>query len=304
MRASVRAALASLALLAGPALAAPAALLKLDAATQSRLGVVTAPLTAAFRNTTVSGFARALDPGPLAQLDSDIEAAVAALAASQAEAARTKSLNAADETVSKQAAEAAAAQARADAAKLSLLRRRVGLEWSPALARLSDARRRRLIGDIAAGARRSCGSTPPPACRSSTGRRSSTSARAGRSRPRSLAPAGSAIRGCSRRGSWPWSADPAPSNWERARSPRPRSPSAQAPAAWWIPRAALLRNAGQTFVYIRRDAGQFERRVVPPGLSDPDGLFVSGGFKAGEAVVTQGAAQLFAAQSATAGKDD
>jgi len=65
-----------------------------------------------------------------------------------------------------------------------------------------------------------------------------------------------------------------------------------------IPRAALLRNAGQTFVYIRRDAATFERRPVPAGLSDPGGTFVTSGFKPGEAVVTAGAAQLFAAQSA------
>ncbi|HEX2816296.1 MAG TPA: hypothetical protein VHN39_07880, partial [Phenylobacterium sp.] len=71
-----------------------------------------------------------------------------------------------------------------------------------------------------------------------------------------------------------------------------------------IPRAALLRNGGQTFVYLRRDATDFERRAVPAGLSDPDGLFVTAGFKAGEAVVTKGAAQLYAAQSAPAGKAD
>jgi hypothetical protein len=37
---------------------------------------------------------------------------------------------------------------------------------------------------------------------------------------------------------------------------------------------------------------------VPAGLADPGGTFVTSGFRAGEAVVTVGAAQLFAAQSA------
>src|SRR5258708_32349457 len=108
MKASVRAAVLGLALLAGPALADAAGLLKMDAATQTRLGVVTAPLQAAHRAAAVSGFARALDTGPLAQLDSDIAGAVAALAASEAQATRAKALNAADQTVSNQAAEAAA----------------------------------------------------------------------------------------------------------------------------------------------------------------------------------------------------
>jgi hypothetical protein len=296
----------SLAVLAAPALAAPAApagLLKMDAATQARLGVVTAPLLSAYHNTTTSGFARVLDPGPLAQLDSDIEAAAAAAAASQAEAARTRSL-AADQTVSKQAAEAAAAQARTDAAKLSLLRRRVGLEWSPVLAKYSDTRRRRLVADIAAG-------------RAALVRIDSA---AGLSQLR-----GSAIIDLGEGGSV--SAQilgPA-----RTGDPRLQStgligvvtgPQAEqmgagtvAPASIAfgagqsgvvIPRAALLRAGGQTFVYVRRDATDFERRVVADGAPDPDGLFVATGFKPGEAVVTTGAAQLLAAQNKPAGKED
>ena len=72
-----------------------------------------------------------------------------------------------------------------------------------------------------------------------------------------------------------------------------------------IPRAALLRAGGQTFVYLRRDSASFERRAVVGGEPDPDGLFVARGFRAGEAVVTSGAAQLNAAQTApAAGKDD
>src|SRR5262249_47201610 len=139
-----------LAAVASAAMAAPA-LVRMDAATQARLGIATQALVAADRGTQTAAFARALDPGPLAQLDSDIGAAEAAAAASKAEADRTRALNAADQTVSKRAAEAAAAQARADALKVQLLRRRVGLEWSPALATWNDARRGRLVADIAAG---------------------------------------------------------------------------------------------------------------------------------------------------------
>jgi hypothetical protein len=63
------------------------------------------------------------------------------------------------------------------------------------------------------------------------------------------------------------------------------------------PRAALLRTGGRSWVYVRRDATQFERREAPPGLPDADGLFVTSGFKVGELVVVTGASQLFAAQS-------
>jgi hypothetical protein len=64
-----------------------------------------------------------------------------------------------------------------------------------------------------------------------------------------------------------------------------------------VPRAALLRTAGQTFAYVRRDAGSFERRPIVAGLADPAGLFVAGGFRPGEPVVVKGAAQLFAAET-------
>jgi hypothetical protein len=304
MKASVRAGVLSLALLAGPALAAPAPMLKMDAATQARLGVTTVALQAARRSASVTGFARALDPGPLAQLDSDIATAVAALAASQAEAARTKALNAADQTVSKQAAEAAASQARQDAAKLQLLRRRVGLEWGPSLARLSDARRGKLVADISAGRAALVRIDSALGLSQVRGAAELDLGAGGRVRAAILGPT-------------------------RVGDPRLQSTGvlalvtgAQAlqlgtgtvaPATIneggggegvVIPRAALLRNAGQTFVYIRRDAGDFERRAVPAGSSDPEGLFVTSGFKAGEAVVTTGAAQLFAAQSKPAGKDD
>jgi hypothetical protein len=282
---------------AGPAPAAAPILLKLDAPTQTRLGVVTTPLVATRKTASVSGFARALDPVPLATLDADIGTAVAALSASQAEAARTRSLNAEDQTVSKRAADAAAAQARADAAKLTLLRRRLGLEWGPSIQALSDARRGRLIADIAAG-------------RAALVRIDASS---GLSQLRGVAridlgPAGAAravILGPARAG------DPRLQSTgllALVTGPQalrmgsgtvaPATLAAEAEAVGVIvPRVALLRTGGQTFAYVRRNAVTFERRPVVGGLSDPAGLFVAGGFRPGEPVVVKGAAQLFAAET-------
>ncbi len=285
--------------LATPALAAPGEAFKMDATTLVRLGIATAPLQAARRAISVTGFARALDPGPLAQLDSDIITAIAAQTASQAEAARTKAL-ATDQTVSKQVAEAAEAQARSDAAKVQLLRRRVGLEWGPSLAKLSDTRRGKLVADIAAGRAalvridsalglsRAHGNVElelgggvrvhaailGPA-RVGDPRLQSTGALALVTGPQALQLGAGTVA-------------PATIN------------EGAGGAGVVIPRAALLRNAGQTFVYVRRDRGAFERRAVPAGLTDPDGLFVTSGFQVGEAVVTKGASQIFAAQSAPA----
>jgi hypothetical protein len=303
MKASVRAAVLSLALLAVPALAAPADLLKMDAATQGRLGVVTAPLQAAHRTASITGFARALDPGPLAQLDADIATAAAALAASQAEAARTKSL-AADQTVSKQAAEAAAAQARQDAAKLLLLRRRVGLEWGPSLARLSDARRSKLVADIAAGRAALVRIDSAQGLSQARGVAQVDLGAGGRAQAAILGPARVGDPRLQATGVLALvSGSQAMQLGSGTVAPATISQGAGGDGVV-IPRAALLRNGGQTFVYIRRDATDFERRAVPAGLSDPEGLFVTSGFKPGEAVVTRGAAQLYAAQSAPAGKAD
>ena len=281
----------------GPVAAAGPILLKVDAATQARLGVATAPLAAVRKTASVRGFARAVDPVPLATLDADIAAAVAALGASQAEASRTRTLNAADQTVSKKVAEAAAAQARADAAKLALLRRRLGLEWGPSIQALSDARRGRLIADIAAG-------------RSALVRIDASS---GLSHLRGtaiidLGPSGTAraaILGAARVGDPRLQSTGLLALVSGPQAMRmgsgtvaPATLAAGADTAGVIiPRAALLRTAGQTFAYVRRDAMSFERRPIVGGLSDPAGLFVAGGFRPGEPVVVKGAAQLFAAET-------
>ena len=290
----------ALALLAGLAAAAPAGLLKLDAAAQARLGIATEPVAAATRGTQVTGFARALDPGPLAQLESDIAAAAAAAAASQAEANRTRSLNAADQTVSKQAAEAAAALARADASKLQLLRHRVGLEWSPALARWPDARRARLVGDIAAG--RSALVRIDSASRLAQARGSVTlqPASGGEVRADVLGPMRTGDPRLQSTGVLALVTGPRAVEFGVGTVAPATLASGVGAKGVVIPRAALMRSGGRTFVYVRKDATDFERRELGAALSDPAGLFVTAGFAPGEPVVTRGAAQLYAAQSAPA----
>ena len=304
MRAGVGGAILSLILLAGTGQAAePAAsLLKMDAATQARLGVTTAPLQAARRSASAAGFARALDPGPLAQLDSDIATAAAAYEASRAEAARTRALNAADQTVSKQAAETAASQARQDAAKLALLRKRVGLEWSPALAALSDARRGRLVADIAAGRAALVRIDSAQGLSQLRGTAEIDLGAGGRARAAILGPTRTGDPRLQSTGVLALVTGPMAVRFGVGTVAPATIAAGAGGEGLLIPRAALLRTGGRTVVYVRRDASDFEQRVVPAGLSDPEGLFVTSGFRPGEAVVTRGAAQLFAAQTGS-GKD-
>jgi hypothetical protein len=271
---------------------------KLAAETQRKLGLATEPLIAAHRAASLSGYVRVLDPGPLAQLDSDIQAAAAAAEASAAEAARAKALNADGQALSAKALEAAQAQAGGDAARLALLRRRVGLEWGGGLARLSAKQRDALLTEIAAGKAALI--------------RIDTAGGVGlaglRDMDIDLGPLGSvhaAVLGGAR------AADAhlmSPGLIAKAAGPNARLLSvglaapvtltASAAATGVLaPRAALIRSNGKTWVYVRTSADTFQRREVADGRVEPDGLFAPAGFKPGEAVVTQGAAALFAAET-------
>ena len=128
---------------------APPRPITVSAAEQARLGVQTQALTAAPAPQGLASTARVLDPGPLIQLDADLAAASASLAASRAEASRTRKLYAQDRTASARALEAAEAQAQADLQRVSGAQRRLLLEWGDGVARLAARRRAALLNDLA-----------------------------------------------------------------------------------------------------------------------------------------------------------
>jgi hypothetical protein len=271
---------------------------KLPTEVQQKLGLKSEPLKAESSAATLSGFVKVLDPGPLAQLDSDIDAADAAAQASQAEFERSQVLNKDGQAVAAKQVEAARAQARADATKLALLRRRVGLEWGDGVARLSGRQRAQLLADIGAG-RAALVRIDTPSGEGLAGLKSVGI---------DLGPLGkvqATVLGTAR------SADPrllSPGLIATARGAGARSLSiglsvpvkltASVPVRGvLVPRAALLRSDGETWVYVRAASDTFLRKEVENGRSDPSGLFAPEGLKAGEQVVTQGAAALFAAET-------
>jgi hypothetical protein len=271
---------------------------KLPAEIQQRLGLQSVPLKAAASSATVSGFIKVLDPGPLAQLDADIDAADAAAQASQAEFERSQALNKDGQTVAAKQVEAARAQARADATKLALLRRRVALEWGDGVARMSERQRAQLLADVGAG-RAALVRIDTPSGEGLAGLKTVELDLGALGRVRA------AVLGTAR------TADPrllSPGVIAMARGPGVRSLSiglsvpvrlavSAAATGVLVPRAALLRSGGETWVYVRTASDTFLRREVENGRSEPAGLFAPGGFKAGEQVVTQGAAALFAAET-------
>jgi len=271
---------------------------KLPAETQAKLGLKSEPLKAETSAASLAGFVKVLDPGPLAQLDSDIDAADAAAQASQAEFERAQALNKDGQAVATKQVEAARAQARADATKLALLRRRVGLEWGDGIARLSSRQRAQLLADIGAG-RAALVRIDTPSGEGLAGLKAVLL---------DLGPLGAVratVLGTARTG------DPrllSPGLIATARGAGVRSLSiglsvpvkltASAPVRGVVaPRAALLRSDGKTWVYVRTGPDTFLRKEVEDARRNPAGLFTPAGLKAGEQVVTQGAAALFAAET-------
>lgn len=271
---------------------------KLPTETQAKLGLRSEPLKAKASAETISGFVKVLDPGPLAQLDSDIEAAEAAAQASAAELARSETLNKDGAAVPTKQVEAARALARSDATKLALLRRRMGLEWGEGFARMSTRQRTQLLAEIAGG-KGALVRIDTPSGEGLAGLKSVDLdlGPLGRVRASVIGPARAA--------------DPrllSPGLIATARGPgigslsvglsAPVKLAVSAPATGVVaPRAALLRSKGKTWVYVRTGGETFVRKEVEDARSDPAGLFVPAGFKPGEQVVTQGAAALFAAET-------
>ncbi|WP_297510376.1 hypothetical protein [uncultured Caulobacter sp.] len=292
----------ALATLAAMALAGQAlAEVTLDAAAQKRLGVTVAPLSAARDAGATNGYARVLDPVPLATLDSDLQAAAAAARASAAEAARTQALAAADATVARKVAEAARAQASADAAKLLLLRRRIALEWGRAF--VADGPRARLLAELSAGRAALVRIDAPAGVADVVGARIDLGS--GQSVP--VAVLGPTRTADSRLGTGGLiGVARGPSVARLAvdlTAPAILSAKGRDVAGVLAPRSAVMRGGGAVFVYVREDPTHFERRVLTGVVPRAEGLFAAGGAKPGELVVVSGAAAIFATENAPKSED-
>jgi len=65
-----------------------------------------------------------------------------------------------------------------------------------------------------------------------------------------------------------------------------------------LPRGAIIRYRGSVWAYVRSGPTSFQRRLAQGAEPEKDGFFVPKGFAAGDEVVTDGAASLFAAEQA------
>jgi hypothetical protein len=267
-----------------------------------RLGVEVQVLPAQHSSIKVAAFAKVLDNGPLAQLESDLEAADAAAAASQAEAVRARSLYLANSGVSAKDYEAAQAQARSDQSKLALLRLRLGLEWGPGIARLSQARRKALIAALSQG-RAALVQLDTPDDEGQAGVRSAEIDIADKTVTATvLGPSRTAESRLQSSGLIALVTGPQAVLFSNGLTQSARLAKPGQGVGVVLPRSAVLRWEGSDWAYVRTGSGGFERRMLASPTPQGDGYFVSQGVQPGEAVATKGVAALFAAERSPGGR--
>jgi hypothetical protein len=274
----------------------------LDSTEQARLGLATTTLATAKAPSGIATTARVLDPGPLLQLDSELTAAEASLAASRAEAERTRRLFAEDRTASKKAVEAAEAQAQADQQRVYSAQRRLALEWGEGVAGLSPRERSALLNDLAR-VRAELIRLELPSGTPAPKRGAVVEVRADAESPTVSATV---------LGSLP-TADPrlqtrgvlGELKGPQATLPLGQMLSAEIPlpaaagsaAGVVLPRSALLRKDSQVWAYVQTAPTTFLRREVIEYRPVLAGWFVSRGFAPGDRVVTAGAEALLGVET-------
>lgn len=299
--ASAAAAAVALALLASAALAAGQTEIHLDAAAQSHLGLRVQIVRRESRPAQVAAFAKVLDPGPLAQLESDLASAEAAAEASRIEARRLTALKGAVQGASAKDVEAAVSNARQDQAKVQLLTRRVGLEWGPGIARLTPARRSQLLNSLAAG-RVALVHIDTPSNEGQDGAQSAEiDIGAGSAHAVIIGPARAAEPRLQSSGLIGLVSGPQAIRLSNGLTQSAHLNLKTPIAGVLVPRQAVIRHAGSEWVYVQTGPSAFQRTHLDATRTEKDGVFVSGGVEPGSRVVVVGIAALLTADLGRAG---
>jgi hypothetical protein len=279
---------------------------QLQTAKQAHLGVVVTRLAAAAPPSGTTTIARVLDPGPLLTLDGELASAMAAQAASRAEAERTRKLFSEDRTASARAVETANAQAQADQERVASARRRLTLEWGDGIMSMTPEKRTALLNDLArVRAELVRVELPVGAVAPKIGGHLELRV-TGDSKPLDatvlgLLPAADPrlqtsgvlveLRGAD--ASLPIG---------RMLTATIPAPSGAAPGVL-VPRGALLRDDSKVWVYVQTAPESFIRREVVGYVPQADGWFVREGLMPGERVVSTGADVLHAVESPAEASD-
>jgi hypothetical protein len=244
----------------------------------------------------VSGYGRVLDPAPLVALAADAAAAQAAAEASASELARVAGLHDHGDNASLQVVEAAQASARRDVAQLMAAHARLIAGWGREAAAHSDFAV--LARDLTEGnATLVRIDLPPEGALASPPSTARVSPLMGAPAWRDVAVLGAApvsdaqIQGASYLALW--KGQPlAIGTTLQATVAAPGQPR----TALLVSRDALVRYAGGIFVYVQKEKGGYEKRLVEVARTLPDGVALSAGIGEQDRIVVTGAQQLLATE--------
>ena len=268
-------------------------ILTLDAATQKLMGLQTTALESARLHPELKAYGRVLDISPLAALAAELTTAQAASEASQAELKRLKTL-AAQNNASVRAVQAAEAAAVRDRAQVESVRLRLLANWGSAIAQRHDLPALvQALGSLAsalveldAPAGQSVAALP-------TGARLFTLAEPGKPiAAQFLGPAPIVDPQTQGRGFLFLVATNSPQLAPGAAVTGLLALPGEAQSGVALPRPAIVRFNGATWVYLQTAEDTFQREEVELNCPLDNGWFVSKGLKPQDKVVTVGAQQL------------
>ena len=265
---------------------------KLDPNTQTRMGLKVVPLAAAEAPAEVKGWGHVLDPAPLAALWTEAASAQAALQASTKEFERLKILYSQDHNASARALEAAEAAMSRDRIGLESVHARLLLGWGKAIASQENlpAFVRSLVAQETALIRVDLSPGEGPKTPPAGGRLAPVSAPENMIEAQVLGPAPTAdpqlqtegflllVKGSS--------LPPGTAVMAWLSLPGPKR------SGVIVPRSALLRHEGETFVYLQIGGDLFQRKAVELERPVSNGWFVDADLKPGEKAVVVGGQQL------------
>lgn len=278
---------------------------QLTAQQRAAAGLRLAPLAAGEGGGAITGFARALDPSPLAGIAADIATAEAASAASAREQARLAALVKGDAGASQRELEAAKAQAAADRAKLTQACQRPGLEFGAGLDRLGC----HAIGELARAAATGQAALlriDMPGQVLAAGQAVTVDLAPGSARLTLLGPASAGDSQLQTAGMLALLRGPMAARAGAGRVLQAIMPGGRGQAGVLIPREAIVRVDGGLYVWRPVGQDRFERVAIPGAMATEHGWVAPvGALRPGQPVVVEGAGTLLGLEhAAPAAADD
>jgi hypothetical protein len=255
-------------------LTAAGATVALDPETRNRLGVASSVLIAATTADEVTGTARVLDGASLTAQLADLHAAEALFQASRAAYERLRKLAAEGQNASMSAVEAADAARKRDEAACDAARGKITAEWGPAIAGRSDLallaaallRREQALILAELPATEHLDMPPETAVIERLDGFTSPAHYVGPA-PSSVSPFASQ---CLLYLVTEHAESLATGSSATARLARPGKTT----SGWLLPRDAVLRHSGRSWIYVEIKAGIFERRPIDLDHPHPEGWLV------------------------------